>query len=73
MKNFQFENRKFFFFLFAPNHIHCVAAADFVSVEKRPVRAEIGEVERLVKHLEMLHFPPFARGGNKAASAAANI
>ena len=48
--------REFFVRLITPYHIHCVAVADFVSVEKRPFRSEIGEVKGLVKHLEMLHF-----------------
>ena len=65
--------REFFVRLITPYHIHCVAVSDFVSVEKRPFRPEIGEVKGLVKHLEMLHFPPFALGGNKAFFAAADV
>lgn len=59
--------------LIAPNHIHCVAVAHLVSVEKRPFRAEIGEVKGFVKDLEMLHFTHLVFGGDKAALAAADI
>ena len=65
--------REFLARLITPYHIHCVAVADFVSVEKRPFRPEIGEVKGLVKHLKMLHFTPFALGGNKAFFAAADV